>query len=98
MPLCRQILTMPHQSSQQSQAHMPYLGLQIVKSITYYQLRMALILFFLVWEKANFDIDVAQGKNIANAAKQSGVQHLIWSSLPNITKGKTFISPLSLHL
>jgi hypothetical protein len=38
-----------------------------------------------VWEKANFDIDVAQGKNLADASKEAGVQHLIWSSLPNVT-------------
>ncbi|MCJ1247374.1 hypothetical protein MMC30_004588 [Trapelia coarctata] len=37
------------------------------------------------------DIDVAQGKNIADASKEAGVQHLIWSSLPSaakITNGK----------
>jgi hypothetical protein len=38
-----------------------------------------------VWEKANFDIDVAQGKNLADASIEAGVQHLIWSSLPNVT-------------
>ena len=39
----------------------------------------------MVWEKANFDIDVAQGKNLADASNEAGVQHLIWSSLPNVT-------------
>jgi hypothetical protein len=37
-----------------------------------------------VWERADFDIDVAQGKNLADASKYADVQHLIWSSLPNV--------------
>jgi hypothetical protein len=39
----------------------------------------------IVWEKADYEIDVAQGKNLADASKEAGVQHLIWSSLPNVT-------------
>jgi len=29
---------------------------------------------------------VAQGKNVADVSKEHGVQHLIWSSLPNVTE------------
>jgi uncharacterized protein YbjT (DUF2867 family) len=38
------------------------------------------------WETANPDIEVAQGKNVADIAKELGVQHLIFSSLLNVTK------------
>ena len=30
--------------------------------------------------------EVAQGKNVADAAKAHGVQHLVWSTLPDVTK------------
>lgn len=38
------------------------------------------------WETANSAIEVSQGKNVANAAKQEGVSHLIFSSLLDVTK------------
>ncbi|PSN75360.1 NAD(P)-binding protein [Corynespora cassiicola Philippines] len=43
------------------------------------------------WEKGTLEHEVAQGKNLADAAKEAGVDHLIWSSLPfvsKITEGK----------
>ena len=42
----------------------------------------------IVWEKADMQMDIAQGKNIADASKEADVQHLIWSSLPNVTASK----------
>ncbi|KAH9906519.1 putative NmrA-like family domain-containing protein 1 [Xylariomycetidae sp. FL2044] len=38
------------------------------------------------WEKLDAKLEVQQGKNIADAAKEAGVQHLIWSSLLDINK------------
>ncbi|KAA6416036.1 MAG: hypothetical protein FRX48_00755 [Lasallia pustulata] len=38
------------------------------------------------WEKLSAEIEVQQGKNVADVAKAVGLQHLIWSSLPNVTK------------
>jgi hypothetical protein len=40
------------------------------------------------WEKASAEIEVQQGKNVANACKKAHVKHLIWSSLINVTKRK----------
>lgn len=39
-----------------------------------------------VWESLSKATEVAQGRNIADAAKKHNVQHLIWSALPNVTK------------
>ncbi|KAK0615713.1 NmrA-like family-domain-containing protein [Bombardia bombarda] len=36
------------------------------------------------WEKMSADLEIQQGKNLADAAKETGVQHFIWSSLLNI--------------
>jgi uncharacterized protein YbjT (DUF2867 family) len=38
------------------------------------------------WETANPEIEITQGKNVADVAKELGVQHLIFSSLLNVTK------------
>lgn len=38
------------------------------------------------WEKASKELEVQQGKTIADAAKAVGVKHLVWSALPNTTK------------
>jgi uncharacterized protein YbjT (DUF2867 family) len=38
------------------------------------------------WESASKETEVAQGRNIADVAAELGVEHLIWSSLPNVTK------------
>lgn len=37
------------------------------------------------WEKVSKDIEVQQGKNVADICKELDVQHLIWSGLPNVT-------------
>ncbi|OMP88419.1 NmrA-like family domain-containing protein 1 [Diplodia seriata] len=38
------------------------------------------------WESVKYDVEVSQGKNVADAAKEAGVEHLIFSSLLNVTK------------
>jgi uncharacterized protein YbjT (DUF2867 family) len=38
------------------------------------------------WEKASKELEIQQGKTIADAAKAAGVKHLVWSALPNTTK------------
>jgi uncharacterized protein YbjT (DUF2867 family) len=38
------------------------------------------------WEKMSKDLEVQQGKTLADAAKAVGVKHLVWSALPNATK------------
>lgn len=38
------------------------------------------------WEKASLEHEVNQGKNLASASKEAGVSHLIWSSLPYVSK------------
>ncbi|CAO2649847.1 Nn.00g011390.m01.CDS01 [Neocucurbitaria sp. VM-36] len=38
------------------------------------------------WESASRDIEVTQGKNVADIAKKLNVQHLIFSTLLNVTK------------
>jgi len=44
------------------------------------------------WEKMDYDLEVQQGKNLADAALESGVQHFIWSSLRNVTE-RSYSSP-----
>ncbi|KAG8163199.1 hypothetical protein KVR01_006496 [Diaporthe batatas] len=38
------------------------------------------------WEKMDMQLEIQQGKNLADAAKEAGVNHYIWSSLLNVTK------------
>jgi hypothetical protein len=38
------------------------------------------------WESASSDTEITQGKNVADVSKDAGVQHLIFSSLLNVTK------------
>ncbi|ORY18961.1 hypothetical protein BCR34DRAFT_553011 [Clohesyomyces aquaticus] len=38
------------------------------------------------WEKGTLEHEVMQGKNLADASKQAGIEHLIWSSLPYVSK------------
>ncbi|PVH77929.1 NmrA-like family protein [Cadophora sp. DSE1049] len=39
------------------------------------------------WQEVlNKEREIQQGKNIADIAKELNIQHLIWSSLPNVTK------------
>ncbi|KAL8778421.1 MAG: hypothetical protein Q9213_007421 [Squamulea squamosa] len=38
------------------------------------------------WEKMDQKLEFEQGKNIADICKETGVQHLIWSGLFNVTK------------
>ncbi|KAI4161189.1 MAG: hypothetical protein LQ342_005085 [Letrouitia transgressa] len=38
------------------------------------------------WEKMDHQLEVQQGKNIADVCKEVGVQHLVWSALINVNK------------
>jgi uncharacterized protein YbjT (DUF2867 family) len=38
------------------------------------------------WEKASKELEIQQGKTIADAAKAVGVKHLVWSALPYAAK------------
>ena len=38
------------------------------------------------WESANPDIERSQGINVADAAKEEGIQHIVFSSLINVTE------------
>ncbi|PVH71757.1 NmrA-like family protein [Cadophora sp. DSE1049] len=38
------------------------------------------------WEKLDHNLEIQQGKNLADAALESGVQHFIWSSLRNVSE------------
>ncbi len=40
------------------------------------------------WEKASKEVEYTQGTHIADIAHEVGVEHLIWSSLPHVTKSK----------
>lgn len=38
------------------------------------------------WESAKYDVEFGQGKNVADASKELGVQHLIFSTLLHVGK------------
>jgi uncharacterized protein YbjT (DUF2867 family) len=38
------------------------------------------------WESAKYDVEFSQGKNVADAAKELGVKHLIFSTLLHVGK------------
>ncbi|KAK2812817.1 hypothetical protein FQN50_001146 [Emmonsiellopsis sp. PD_5] len=38
-----------------------------------------------IWDKGSHDVEVAQGKAIADAAVAAGAAQIIWSSLPSVT-------------
>ena len=38
------------------------------------------------WETLSKDIEVQQGKNIADTSLKNGVKHLVWSSLPHVSE------------
>ncbi len=38
------------------------------------------------WEKMDMQLEIQQGKNLVDAAKDAGVQQFIWSSLYNVNK------------
>ena len=38
------------------------------------------------WESADSEVEVTQGKNVADAAKEVGVSHIIFSSLIHVSK------------
>ena len=46
------------------------------------------------WEKMDSELEVKQGKDLVDAAKETGVQQFIWSALVNVTKRKLLIRPL----
>lgn len=38
------------------------------------------------WDKLDHNLEYEQGKSLADAAKEAGVNHYIWSSLIGVTK------------
>lgn len=38
------------------------------------------------WETMSKETELQQGKNVADISKRAGVKHLIWASLPHVTK------------
>ena len=41
----------------------------------------------IVWEYLSKDVEVTQGRHIADACKEAGVSHFIWSSIAHASKG-----------
>ncbi|KAK2735195.1 hypothetical protein FQN57_001335 [Myotisia sp. PD_48] len=38
------------------------------------------------WETRNREMEIQQGHNLADAAKETNIKHLVWSSMPDATK------------
>jgi hypothetical protein len=38
------------------------------------------------WEMLDMKAEIKQGKNLVDAARETGVEHFIWSSLYNVSK------------
>lgn len=49
------------------------------------------------WEKMDAKLEIQQGKNLADAAKEAGVKHFIWSTLKDINKVTNGVLPNVLH-
>lgn len=49
------------------------------------------------WESANPEVEKTQGKNVADVAKEVGVEHIIFSSLLNVTEISNGRLPHVLH-
>lgn len=46
------------------------------------------------WETMDMQVEIDQGKRLANAAKEKGVKVYIWSSLINVKKRRFCVSNL----
>lgn len=49
------------------------------------------------WESMSADVEISQGKAVVDASKAAGVQHIIFSSLINVTKASSGRLPNILH-
>jgi len=49
------------------------------------------------WESRSAEVEMGQGKAMADAAKKAGVQHFVWSSLPDVTKLSKGVLPHVAH-
>jgi len=49
------------------------------------------------WEKLDPELETNQGKTLADACKEAGVERFYFSSLPYVTKRMAPLSLLSLH-
>lgn len=45
------------------------------------------------WEKMSAEMEIEQGKVMADASKAAGVERFFWSSLPHVSKGNLHCRP-----